>query len=182
MPASISPDGEIFAGLAMAAHAHRMVGRLVPRVPRRAAVLPGLEVLVVIGQHGEGRDDVLLEILVLVVAPHHDQIGLELVDRAARLGEMRAVDLAAARGGRGAPIVAEFLAQRRRPVRRVFHLLGHRRVVERRPHHKGPVLVRPQHQRPVRAAHPQDLGHPVPPSAEYVIYAKGARPQQWTRR
>ena len=165
MPASISPDGEIFAGLAVAAapasscRPARSTGSTASGDAPRAAIL------VVIGQHGEGRDDVFLEVLVLVVAPHHDQIGVELVDHAARLGEMRAVDLAAARRGGGAPIIAELLAHRRRPVRRVLHRLGHVRVVERRPEHEGPVLVRAQHQRPMRAADPQDLGHVTPSSA-----------------
>ena len=76
-PASIRPGGEVFAGLAMAAHANRLVRRLVPRVAGRAAVRPGLDILVVVGEHGKRRDDVFLEILVLVVAPHDDQSGLK---------------------------------------------------------------------------------------------------------
>jgi hypothetical protein len=94
----------------VAAHAEGLVRRLVPRVVGRAPVRPGLDVLVVIGEHGERRDDVLLEILVLVVAPHDDQIGLEIVERLARLGEMAAVDLARPGRGRRAPIIAELLA------------------------------------------------------------------------
>ena len=149
--------------LPVAAHAEGLVRRLVPRVVGRAPVLPGLDVLVVVGEHGKRRDDVLLEILVLVVAPHDDQIGLEIVERLARLGEMAAVDLARPRRGRRAPIVAELFAQRGRPARRVLHLVGHRRVVERGLHHEGPVLVAAQHHRPVGAAHPQDLAHRSPP-------------------
>ena len=86
--ASISPR-QILAGLLVAAHAKCRVGRLVPRVVGRAAMRPGLDVLVLIGEHGKGRDDVLLEILVLVVAPHDDDVGLEIVERPPRLGEMR---------------------------------------------------------------------------------------------
>jgi len=63
---------------------------------------PRAAILVVIGKDREGRDDVFLEVLVLVVAPHDDDIGVELIDDAARLGEMRAVDFAAARRRRGA--------------------------------------------------------------------------------
>ena len=145
---------EVFAGLAMAAQAEGRVGRLAPWVVGRTAMAPRLDVAVLIGEHGKGRDDVLLEIFVLVVAEHDDHIGLELVERAARLGEVAAIDLARpTRRGR-APIVAEFLAQLRRPVRRVLRRLRHVRVVEGGPHHERPVLVAAQHQRPVRAPQP----------------------------
>ena len=155
--------GEVLAGLAMAAHPHRLVLRLAPRVPGASAMRPGLQFLVVIGEDRKGRDDVLLEVLVLVVAPHHDDIGVEFVDDAARLGEMRAINLAAPRRRGGAPVVPQFLAQLRRPVRRVLHLLGHRRVVERGAQHERPVFIGAQHQRAMRAAHSEDLAHRRPP-------------------
>jgi hypothetical protein len=48
------------------------------------------DVAVLIGEHRKGRDDVLLEILVLVVAEHDDDIGLEVIKRAPCLGKMPA--------------------------------------------------------------------------------------------
>ena len=145
------PGREVFAGLAVAAQAEGLVGRLAPRVVGRPAMLPRLDVAVLIGEHGKGRDDVLLEVFVLVVAEHDDHVGLEIVECGPRLGEMAAIDLARPAGRRRAPVVAELGAQRRRPVRRVLLRRRHVRVVERGPHHKGPVLVPAQHQRPVRA-------------------------------
>ncbi len=153
------PGGEVFAGLAMAAQAEGRVGRLAPRVVRRAAMLPRLDVAVLIGEHGKGRDDVLLEIFVLVVAEHDDHVRPELVERAPRLGKVPAVDFARPAGRRRAPIVAELRAQLGRPVGRVLLRRRHVRVVEGGAHHKGPVRVPAQHQRPVGAAQPQDLGH-----------------------
>src|SRR5947208_3611489 len=99
----------------------------------------------------------------LIVAPHDDDIGVEFVDRPARLGEMSAVRLAPARRGGSAPIIAELFAKRRGPGGRVLHRLGHRRIVERGAHHKGPVFIWAQHQRAMRAADPEDLAHPLPP-------------------
>ncbi len=87
------PRSQVFAGLRVAAQPEGLIGRLVPRVVARPAVLPGLDVPVLIGQHGKGRDDVLLEILVLVVAEHNDDVGLEVIERPPRLGKMPAEHL-----------------------------------------------------------------------------------------
>src|SRR5271166_4684362 len=87
------PRCQVFAGLAMAMQAESLIGRLVPRVITRPPVLPRLNVPVLIGQHGKGRYDVLLEILVLVVAEHDYDVGLEFVERAPRLGKMPAEHL-----------------------------------------------------------------------------------------
>ena len=91
-------------------------------------------------------------------------IGLELVDRAARLGEMGAVDLAAARRGRRRP---NRCRAPRAPAPASSpgssSASGIVRVVERGPQHKGPVFVRAQHQRAMRAADSQNLGHRAPP-------------------
>ena len=87
------PRSQVFAGLAVAAQPEGLIGRLVPRVVARPAVLPGLDIPVLIRQHRKGRDDVLLEILVLVVAEHDDDVGLEFIERAPRLGKMPAEHL-----------------------------------------------------------------------------------------
>ena len=88
------PRSQVLAGLAVAAQPEGFIGRLVPRVVARPAVLPGLDIPVLIRQHRKGRDDVLLEILVLVVAEHDDHVGPEFVERAPRLGKMPAEHLA----------------------------------------------------------------------------------------
>ena len=159
IPLSIRPVARYLPASRWPAQAEGLVGRLVPRVVGRAAMLPRLDVAILIGEHRKGRDDVLLEVFVLVVAEHDDDVRLEIVERGPRLGEMAAIDLARPAGRRGAPVVAELGAQRCRPVRRVLLRRRHVRVVECRPHHKGPVLVPAQHQRPVRAPHSQDFGH-----------------------
>ena len=74
----------------MAAQPEGMIGRLVPWIVARPAVLPGLNVPIVVGEHRKGRDDVLFEILVLVVAEHDDDVGLERVERAPSLGKVPA--------------------------------------------------------------------------------------------
>ena len=53
--------------------------RLVPDVATAGMALhaKGLALEVVVGQHAEGRDDVLAEILVLIVAPDDHEIGVE---------------------------------------------------------------------------------------------------------
>src|ERR1700719_2524734 len=102
----------------MTVQAEGLISRLVPRVVARPAVLPGLDVAVLIGQHGKGRDDVLLDILVLVVAEHDDDMGLEVTKRPPRLGENPAEHLTRLSRRRSAEIVAELLTQLRRPARR----------------------------------------------------------------
>src|SRR5438270_14016162 len=72
---------------------------------------------------------------------------------------MAALDLARPSRRRCTPIVAELLAQLGRPARRVLHLLRHVGIVERGPHHAGPVLVAAQHDGPMRAAQSQNFGH-----------------------
>ena len=42
--------------------------------------LEGVDVDVVVGEHAERRDDLFAEVLVLVVAPHHHDVGGELVE------------------------------------------------------------------------------------------------------
>ena len=97
----------------MAAQPKGRVSWLAPRVVGRAAVFPRLDVAVLIGEHGKRRDNVLLEILVLVVAEHDHDVGLKLVECLARLGEMAAEDLARPPCRGSAPIVAELLAELR---------------------------------------------------------------------
>jgi hypothetical protein len=57
----------------------------------------------------------------LVVAEHDDDIGRKFVERLPRFGKMAAINRARPAGRRGAPIAAQFFAQRRRPMRGVLH-------------------------------------------------------------
>src|SRR6516162_2198807 len=92
------PRCQIFAGGTMPLEAEPLVVRLAPRVP--GPVLPWLDLVPVVGQHCERRDNVLLEILVLVVTEHDDEVRLELIQRSPSLGKVAAEDLARlTRGG-----------------------------------------------------------------------------------
>src|SRR5262245_39582790 len=64
---------------------HRLLRLLPDVVPPRVGPRPMLDGLV--GQHAEGRDDVLLEVLVLIVAPDHDEVGGEIVELPSRFAE-----------------------------------------------------------------------------------------------
>src|SRR5215472_17076586 len=64
--------------------------------------------------------------------------SLELVESGAGLGEVPAIDLPRPARRPGTPIIAELLAQLRRPARRILHLRRHVGVVERGLHHAGP--------------------------------------------
>src|SRR5215467_5922900 len=107
------------------------LARLVPAIglalsagavaPVAISVMPGLQVeLVVVAEHAERRDDVLLEVLVLVIAPDQHEIRIEIVEDLADRAEIVAEALAAAIGGPEAVVVAEFGQQLLRPVRRVL--------------------------------------------------------------
>src|SRR5215469_13463079 len=102
------PRCQVFAGGAVALEAKPLVIRLTPGVP--GPVLPRFDLVLAIGQHRKGRDDVLLEILVLVVAEHDYDIGPELVERTLGFGEMAPEDLPRLSRGRRAEIAAELFA------------------------------------------------------------------------
>ena len=91
--------------------------------PRCAAVGdgPGLQVeVVVVAEDAERRDDVLLEILVLVVAPDQHEIRIEVVEDFPQRAEIVAEPFAATLRGAEAVVVAEFGQQFGGPVRRVL--------------------------------------------------------------
>ena len=86
----------------------------------------------VVGEHAEGRDDVLGEVLVLVVAPDDHHVGAELVEDLARAPEVRDETGAVHGGGRRAAVVPVLAAHGRGPVRRVAVALGQARVAQHR--------------------------------------------------
>src|SRR5436190_22060288 len=81
------------------------------RFPRSVAAvgdLPRLQVeFVVVSQHTERRDNVFLEVLVLVVAPDQHEIRVEIVEDLADRAEVVTEPLAAALRRRKPVIVAE---------------------------------------------------------------------------
>ena len=88
---------------------------------RHCSLCHGCDVeLVVVAQEAERRDDVLAEVLVLVVAPDHHQIRVEIVEDLADRAEIVAEALAAAIGRRQPVIVAELGDQLGRPIGRVL--------------------------------------------------------------
>src|SRR5262245_10762130 len=119
-------------GGAVALVDERGIARLVPRVagflPARLRPRPMLDRLV--GEHAERRDDVFLEVLVLVVAPDQDDVGRELVEALARLAE--ALDQSLAMTPRRAePLVrAVLLGHRRGPSGGLPVLLGKPGILE----------------------------------------------------
>ena len=66
-----------------------LVRRLVPDVDAGAAVPghKGLALHLIVSQHTERRDDVLFEVLILVIAPDKDKVGLEGVNFFAQFAE-----------------------------------------------------------------------------------------------
>ena len=96
------PGRDVFRRLAMALQRQRPVARLAPAVRLADPVAavrdgPGLQVeFGVVAEDAERRDDVLLEILVLVVAPDQHEIRVEIVEDLADRAEIVAEPLAAA--------------------------------------------------------------------------------------
>jgi len=116
------PGGEVFGRLAVAVQLKPPVGRLAPAV-RLATVapmaigLPGRDREIVIEtKDAKGRNDVLAEIFVLVVAPDQHQVRVERIecgpDRAEVVGHPGAVALRC----RVALVVAKLSHQLSRPI------------------------------------------------------------------
>src|SRR5215467_6101166 len=102
------------------------VARLVPRVLRRlpAALGPRPMLDRLVGQDAEGRNDVFLEVLVLVVAPDQDDVRRELVEPPARVAKPGDERFTVALGGAEALVGAVLLPHRLRPARRSAVALG----------------------------------------------------------
>src|SRR5262249_3375939 len=101
----------------MARDRERLVLGLVPPV-LAAVALPGLHVDGVVGEDRERRHAVLAVVLVLVVAPEQNEVGLEGIELGARLPEMMDQVVAVLVGVRRALVGAPLLARRRMPAGR----------------------------------------------------------------
>src|SRR5947207_5878500 len=97
----------------MAFRAQLPVPRLAPAVGFAGSISairsrPWLQIQFgIVTEHAERRDDILLEVLVLVVAPHQHEIRVEIVEDLADRPEIIAEALAAALRRRLAVIIAE---------------------------------------------------------------------------
>src|SRR5271165_5599416 len=137
-----------------------LVFRLVPDIGA-AIFLPRLWRHRLIGHHAKRRDDVFLEVLVLIVAPNHDKVGIELVEHSACIAKPGEQPLAMVSGGGHPRVVTVFLPHRRRPTLRTAERIRDRRIVERAFQNAPHILVRSRKRRKVGDAEPQDLCHIV---------------------
>src|SRR5262245_52891047 len=107
----------------MARDRERLVLRLVP--PVLAAVsLPGLHLDRVVGEDRERRYTVLPVVLVLVVAPEENEVGLEGVQLGARLAEVMDQVVSMRIGVRGALVVRPLRPHGRVPLLGRAQILG----------------------------------------------------------
>ena len=114
--------GQVASGARLAAPREHLVAGLAPDVRALAEPLERLERERVVGEHAERRDDIVLEVLVLIVAPHQDEVGPERVDLLA-LGAERAEDALAVRlERRDALVVPPFGAHGLGPAGGVFQV------------------------------------------------------------
>jgi hypothetical protein len=90
----------------------------------------------------EGRNDVFLEVLVLVVGDDDDEVRLEVVDHRALLAEVRPHPLAVTRRRRQALVIADLLDHAGRPVGAILPLfIDQRRVDEELPERAQACIV-----------------------------------------
>src|SRR5262249_47450451 len=109
--------GEIFGARTVTGDREGLVLGLVPPV-LAAMSLPGLHVDRVVGEDRERRHAVLAEVLVLIVAPEQDEIGLEGVELGADLPEVMDQVIAVLLGVAGPLVGAPLLAHGRIPALR----------------------------------------------------------------
>src|SRR5690606_28540049 len=122
--------GEVLGDVGAAAHPEGRVVRFAPDVRLAlhvrgvAGLGPGTDLQVGVGEHRVGRDQVLAEVLVLVVAPDHHGVRVEVVDRGPYLLEALDQGLPVlGRAGRAA-VVAPLAAGGLGPAGRVLGLGG----------------------------------------------------------
>ena len=153
-------SGKPAPGLVMPRVGEDLVSGLAPDVGPPAQAQVGLEVELLIRQHAERRDDVFLEVLVLVVPPHQDEIGLERVDLRANLPE-RVEDTRLVRlVGRDAFVVPPFEAHRLGPVGGIAQALGNAPVALQHARERPRFELLGNHSRRVMGrAYAQNLCH-----------------------
>ncbi|MGE3281413.1 MAG: hypothetical protein AB7O13_10435 [Alphaproteobacteria bacterium] len=135
---------------------------LVPDIAGGAGVARiGARLDLVAGEDAERRHPVLAEILVLVVTPDQHEIGIECVQRLARLA--KAVDQPAPVLLCGGERVGPFLAHRLGPAHRVLQRLGDLLAVQRAVQQARHLLVGLDQTGVMRNAYTENLAHPAAP-------------------
>ncbi|MDX3696512.1 hypothetical protein PV726_40765 [Streptomyces europaeiscabiei] len=153
--------GEPFGEVRQPAHAEAGVLGKTPRV-RHLQQLQHRERFdlgVVVGQDAEGRDDLLAEVLVLVVAPEHDHVRAELVECLTAAGQIREQPLPVRGGGTDALIVPPFPLGEFGPVVDLLPLGGDVGVLERALEQIRHVCVGTRQHRVVGDAEAKNLCH-----------------------
>jgi hypothetical protein len=121
------------------------IWRLTPDVPPAATILIGERSAIdlIICQHTERRDDILPKVLVLVISPDEDEVGMKRIDLGPDLPETGDQPLAM-RCSRGESLVLAILRTHRlRPAAGVFHLRWHAFIpCQRSPQRERPVFIR----------------------------------------
>src|SRR5262245_22184483 len=136
----------------------RLLPRVVPARVRPRAVLDGL-----VRQHAEGGDDVLLEVLVLIVAPDHDQVGREIVEHPSGFAEPRKERLAMLACSAEPFVFAPFTPHGLRPSVRHAVFGGKIGILEDTSQDTRHVLVTSGQEWNVRHAESENRSHRVPP-------------------
>ena len=129
-----------------------LLRRLIPNVAASAAILvgEGLTLELVIRQHAEGRNDILLEVLVLVVAPNQDEVRIKGVQLLPQLAEALDHSIPQALGGGQAFVLPVLDPHRFRPVGRDLHFRGNFVVFPQSPlEGRFSILVRSDQRRGV---------------------------------
>ena len=189
------PGREVLAGLSVPRDAERGLGGLVPDVWRDAGALPRARLHLVVGEHAEGRNHVLGEVLVLVVAPDDHHVRAEVVEDAPGLPEVLDQRLAVARRAGGARVGAVLGLHRGRPARGIAVARREAGVLLHAAQDRGHVLVQAGERRVVRHAQPENLAHegalhvgcqrlrnPSPRGRGLSIYATGSATAPRSRR
>src|SRR6185369_8715245 len=132
---------QVLARLTMTGDAKGGVGRLAPDIGRCPRALPGARLDLVIGEDAEGRDDVLGEVLVLVVAPDHHDLRAEVVEDLPGVPEVAEEALAMPGRACRAAVVPVLAAHRLGPVARISVALRQAGVLKDAAKDARPVLV-----------------------------------------
>ena len=142
--------GQVAPLLGTAGVAEHSLRGLSPRVTPPA--LEGLARDIVPGQYTEGRNNVLLKVLVLIIAPDQEEVRLEGVDCGPQLAKAGHQPLPMRHGGGEALILAELITHGLGPTAGVLLGRGDPLVVLQHARQAGPPAL-------IRANQPWEVGH-----------------------
>jgi hypothetical protein len=149
--------------------------RFAPDIGPTAQACIGCEAELLVCEHAERRNDVFLEILVLIIAPHDDEVRLEGIDLFADLPE-GAEDARLVRPvRRDALIIAPFQSHRLRPVLGISHTLRYTAIAVKHSRQRPRfVFFRYQPRWIVCRAYAQDLCHDLSPPSNGLAACRDA--------